>query len=95
MKIVFEWDETKNNENKNKHNLSFEEAAKVFDDNESVKKSDTRKDYGEDRFIIIGAIFKGIIFVVYTIRNGINRIISARKANNKERYEYYENQLKK
>ncbi len=91
MKREFEWDETKNNENKIKHNLSFEEAAKVFDDKESVKKTDTRKDYGEDRFIIIGAIFRGIIFVVYTIRGAVYRIISSRPAKEKERNDYYNN----
>ncbi len=29
-KITFEWDENKNNINKNKHKISFEEAKTVF-----------------------------------------------------------------
>ncbi len=92
--MEFEWDENKNNTNTTKHKISFDEASKVFFDNESIIKEDIKNEYGEKRFNIIGAIIKGIIYVVYTFRGSLVRIISARKANQKERNEYYENIIK-
>ena len=46
------------------------------------------KDYGEDRWKIIGKIYGSIISVIYTLRNEVTRIISARKASFNEREEY-------
>jgi len=50
-----------------------------------------RKDYGEDRFINIGPIGDDIlVVVVHTDRAGVIRIISARKANKRERSKYHD-----
>ena len=51
---------------------------------------DKRKDYGEVRKITIGRIGKSICVVVYTEHNETKRIISARKANVRERRKYDE-----
>jgi uncharacterized DUF497 family protein len=87
----FEWDSEKAKENKEKHSLSFELAKECFFYN-YIKKLDTRHDYKEDRYQIIGRTKepKLILFVVYTLRNRKVRIISARKANKKEREVYYD-----
>ena len=45
---------------------------------------DTRRDYGEDRFKLTGAIDGRVYVVVYTVRESAIRIISARKASRKE-----------
>ena len=89
--MEFEWDENKNKSNQLKHGISFEEATKIFDDEKRVDYQDLRKDYGEERWKTIGQIL-GIIFsVTYTLRATVIRLISARRAGQKER-DLYENQ---
>ena len=51
---------------------------------------DNRWDYGEDRYQLLGTIERRIFVVVYTARGEVIRIISARKANQRE-VEDYEN----
>jgi uncharacterized DUF497 family protein len=51
---------------------------------------DNRQDYGETRKISIGKINNSICIVVYTERKDVIRIISARKANQRERGKYHE-----
>ncbi len=62
----------------------------AFLDDDMITKEDTRKDYGETRYIGIGKVVEKIIIVVYTMRKTIIRLISARKANKKEKQIYYE-----
>ena len=90
----FEWNEEKNILNLQKHGLSFEEAKEVFEDPFHISKLDHRFDYFEERWITLGSTKKGKIVVVANMffdENGeeIIRIISARKANQKER-KFYE-----
>jgi uncharacterized protein len=86
----FEWDENKNRQNLKKHGISFEEAKEIFE-GIIFTSIDERFVYEEIREISIGAI-QGIVIVtvIHTEREGIIRIISARKATPKERKEYYE-----
>ena len=49
---------------------------------------DDRKDYGEHRFITIGLLNGTMVVLVWTPRNGAYRIISMRKANERERRIY-------
>lgn len=91
--MEFEWDENKNNSNWLKHRVDFADAVHVFLDENRVEREDTRRDYGEKRFQTIGKTNYGILFVVYTERNeNTIRLISARKANKKER-KFYESGL--
>ena len=85
----FEWDNLKNRTNQQKHSISFEEAITMFND-VVLSKVDNRCDYGEIRKISLGKIQDGgiVICVVHTQRSGKTRIISARKANKKERQVY-------
>jgi len=46
---------------------------------------DRRRDYGEERVIAIGEVDGEVLVVVYTDRGNTRRIISARRANRKER----------
>ena len=82
----FEWDPIKNRMNITKHGISFFKAAKIFDG--PLLEEDTRQDYGETRIIALGRSEGRILYVVYTRRNSVIRIISARKANRDERAEY-------
>ena len=86
--FIFEWDERKNNINKRKHGISFEIAKYVFADINRIELYDLEHSINEDRYITIG-IIDNVYVVVYTIRNTVYRIISARKAT-KEETEFYE-----
>ncbi len=87
--VDFEWDEEKNRLNIEKHGISFEEAVHVFDD-VHLSRPDTREDYGEVRTITIGMIAGTVVaVVVHTDRDEAIRIISARKANKRERSDYH------
>ena len=45
---------------------------------------DDRQDYGEDRFITIGFLDRRMVILVWTPRSDTHRIISIRKANERE-----------
>ena len=49
---------------------------------------DDRQDYREDRFITIGFLDATMVVLVWTPRDGAHRIISMRKANERERTLY-------
>lgn len=86
---MFEWDRSKNEANHKKHGFWFETAIDIFD-GFVLSEVDQRKDYGETRFIGIGALSEVVILsVVYTERSEKIRIISARKATKKEKERYF------
>ena len=85
----FEWDENKNNTNWIKHRIDFTDAIQVFFDDQRIVRIDDRHNYGEDRYQVIGMSQERVLFVVYTERSeNTVRVISARKANKKERAAY-------
>lgn len=86
----FEWNGQKATSNLAKHGVSFEDAKAVFRDPFAVELLDDRHDYGEERYILIGRALNNVLVVVYTERNDINRIISARRAEPNEQRFYYE-----
>ncbi len=87
----FEWDETKNQENRGKHGISFETAALVFDDPQALSEQD-RVVNDEERWQTIGSIGVLVVLVAHLWwdENGeeVIRLISARKANSAERKSY-------
>jgi len=92
--LRFEWDETKNIANIEKHQVSFDEAKDVFEDPLHIAKMDCRFSYFEERWITIGSTKKEKILVVANMffdenNEEIIRIISARKATQKEK-DFYE-----
>ena len=81
--IRFEWDKNKNEINKKKHKISFEEAQTVFYDSEALLINDPEHSLEEERFIILGFSEKANLLVVchcYRESESVIRIISARKA---------------
>lgn len=87
----FEWDENKNKSNIEKHGIGFKQSQEVFFDENKIESLDNRKDYGEQRYKIIGKSFDLILSVIYTFRNSKIRIISARGASKNEREVYNKN----
>ena len=83
----FEWDADKAQNNLEIHGIRFEVAATVFLDPDRVQVVDDRFDYGERRLVTYGKIDGRLIVVVFTEDPDTNtiRIISARKANDRER----------
>lgn len=61
--MKFEWDEEKNIINKEKHKISFETAAYVFDDPYYIEMFDFEHSVDEDRYIAIGKV-GDVLFVV-------------------------------
>lgn len=91
--IKFQWDNRKAEINKKKHNISFEEAATVFNDTDALVIDDPDHSIEEDRFIILGYSTKANLLVVchcYRDSNNVIRLISARKATANERKQYYD-----
>jgi uncharacterized DUF497 family protein len=85
--MALEWDAAKNAANIGKHGISFEDAKHIFD-GPVLEKIDRRRDYGEERIAAVGVTMGLELYVVYTIRGGNRRIISARRANRHERESY-------
>ncbi len=85
--LIFEWDKHKNEVNKAKHNISFEEAQTVFYDDRAILIDDPDHSQDEERFIILGLSTRANLLVVchcYRMSDTVIRIISARKATKKE-----------
>ena len=85
---MFEWDEIKNQINREKHNVSFQEAKKVFLDPGRIIVEDLDHSRDEKRFFCLGKIGDHVLTVRFTYRKKIIRIIGAgywRKG--KKRYE--------
>ncbi|MHB8066807.1 MAG: BrnT family toxin [Desulfobaccales bacterium] len=87
---AFEWDEIKAAKNYAAHGVSFEAARDVFKDPFAIEWCDDREPYGEDRFVIIGMVEGRLLYVVYTMRGEVIRIISARGAESYEKRRYHE-----
>ncbi|PWC11977.1 hypothetical protein B4923_11760 [Brenneria roseae subsp. americana] len=87
--MEFQWDKDKAHLNWHKHNVAFEFACEIFFDSSALSVLDNRFDYGEKRYQTIGkAGGQILLLVVHTDRFGSIRLISARKANAKERARY-------
>lgn len=90
--LRFEWDPAKNEINKKKHQVSFEEAQTVFYDDAAKVIDDPEHSEEEDRFIILGLSKKANLLVVchcYRESESVIRIISARKATKTEAKQYF------
>ena len=88
--IEFAWSTRKAAANKRKHRVSFDEAQTVFYDEEALLLEDPDHWEDEDRFLLLGLSSNLRVLVVvhsYTDDETI-RIISARKANSRERLMY-------
>lgn len=91
--ITFDWDENKNAINKQKHQISFEEAQTVFDDPNAIMIPDTEHSEKEERFILLGFSNHAKLLVVchcYRQSDTVIRIISARKATKNEARQYHD-----
>ncbi|MFO1061912.1 MAG: BrnT family toxin [Dongiaceae bacterium] len=81
--MQIEFDDDKDRINRAKHGLPL--AAGYFVLANSVHSTiDDRLDYGEERRIDYGVVNGRLMVCVHTVRSGVHRIISVRKANRRE-----------
>ena len=83
--MKYDWDVAKNLINIEKHRIDFSEVVN-FEWNEAVVRRSDR--FQEQRWRAIGYLGERLHVVIFTDRGDIWRIISLRKASNKERREY-------
>jgi len=86
--MVFEWDSEKERENIRNHGIHFDTAVQAFYDYHRMERHDDDSSNKEDRWQTMG-FFNDVLFVVYTERGDVTRIISARVAEPFERRIYY------
>jgi len=81
--MIIEFDAAKRDKTLTERGLDFARAADVFM-GPTVTREDTRATYGETRFITAGALDGRLVIIVWTPRGAARRIISMRKANERE-----------
>jgi len=84
MDLVFEWDPEKERDNVRDHGIYFDTAVQAFDDYYRIERHDDDSSVIEDRWQTMGFV-DDVLFVVYTERGDVIRIISARIAEPFER----------
>ena len=90
LPMNFEWDDDKSERCFTQRGFDFAYAARAFFDSSRIVNADTRHSYGEERYQLMGMIEQRLFVLVYTPRHDAVRIISARKANQRE-VKHYEN----
>jgi len=87
----FEWDEGNSLKNHVKHQVSKVECEQVFFNEPLIVHDDLKHSQNEKRWFLLGNTdLQRLLFIVFTIRNNLIRVISARDMNKKERKIYYE-----
>ncbi len=86
--MKFEWDTAKSADNLAKRGLDFAAGIAVFDDTDRKIWEDDRRNYGETRYNMLAKRDGRVFFVTFTLRDDSVRIISFRKANNREITQY-------
>ena len=88
--LEFDWDKG-NIEKSLRHQILDQETEEVFFDEQKKTFKDKLHSGKEERFRVVGKTKEGkLLFVVFTVRKGKIRIISARIINKKEVYLYEE-----
>lgn len=83
--VGFDWDQDNTQKNWNLHGVTPEEAEDVFFNVPLVLRSDVRHSRNEERYFALGQTSTGRrLFVVFTIRRKLIRVISVRDMNRNE-----------
>ena len=82
------FDPAKNEANIRERGLPFSLVKDEFDWSGAQVIEDTRRDYGEPRYRVLGLIGTRLHAVVYTLRASGMHVISLRKANRREEKSY-------
>jgi uncharacterized protein len=82
--VLIEFDPAKHELTFHNRGLDMARAGEIFE-GYTITVQDNRADYGEIRHITIGFLDLRMVVIVWTQRGNIRRIISMRKANDRER----------
>jgi uncharacterized protein len=85
--MQIEFDSQKRDKTLAERGLDFDRVAEVFAGLHFTGQ-DRRTDYAEDRFITVGMLDARLVVLVWTPRGKVRRIISMRKANDREKNYY-------
>lgn len=89
----FEWDDANSNKNWERHGVTPEQAEDVFFNEPLVVRSDIRHSQHEKRYFALGQTSAGrYLFVAFTVRKSMIRVISVRDMSRKERDVYAEHE---
>ena len=87
--IGFEWDEGNFLKNWERHGVAASECEQIFFNRPLVTGKDEKHSQQESRFYALGHTdARRRLFVVFTVRQNLIRVISARDMNRKERKVY-------
>ncbi len=81
------WDESKRADTLSTRGLGFSDVASVFA-GPTLEFDDIRKDFGERRIVCVGFLRGRMVVTVYVQRGAGRRIVSMRKANDREQKIY-------
>lgn len=81
--MQIEFDSVKRDQTLAERGLDFARAVEVFA-GRNLTRADTRADYAEPRFVTAGWLEARLVVVLWTPRGEVRRIISMRKANERE-----------
>jgi uncharacterized DUF497 family protein len=82
-----EYDPVKRKRTLSERGLDFARASEIFAGHHFTAE-DAREDYSEPRFITVGLLDERMVVMVWTPRGKARRIISMRKANEREKNRY-------
>jgi len=85
--MVITFDLAKRDKTLQERGLDFADAGLVFA-GATLTFKDERADYGEDRFVTVGELVGRVVIVVWTPTKDGRRVISMRKANEREQARY-------
>ena len=85
--MEIEYDPVKRQKTLKNRRLDFDRCLEVFS-GPVLEMEDTRFDYDEARFITLGLLDVRMVVVVWTPRGNKRRIISMRKANEREKQQF-------
>jgi uncharacterized protein len=94
--VGFDWDESNTGKNWERHQVTPGEAEDVFFQEPFVVRSDPRHSKREKRYYALGQTSAGrLLFVAFTVRRQLIRVISVRDMNQNEKEVYGRHEEKK
>lgn len=91
MGYIFEWDVEKAKTNSRNHGVTFDEASTVFGDPLALLMPDPDHSLDEKRYLLLGRSSQHrLVVVAFAERTPRTRLISARRATQRERRRYEE-----
>jgi uncharacterized protein len=87
--IGFDWDDSNTTKNWERHRVTSEEAEEVFFQDPLIVRGDVRHSATEKRYRALGRTSRDrLLFVAFTVRRKLIRVISVREMNLREVEEY-------